>query len=469
MSHAHQQFPPSHAYLPQLPLLPPHLLQTPPSVLSSPAAESTTSPSQIHVSHQSPPPVVTTISTPLAVVVGETDALATKTVSSPTAKPTTTHSAASSTIRSSSLSPAVMSQAPFHDGLTMDLPHNLPHGGRGKENEENAPLYNDMSASLQSEGDQLVARSEAKNTQFSSNVRSKFTQNSSKFDPPPSSLASLAPPPPSLSEALRVPGFDQPPYLTQLQTNGSTTSTTPSSNDLASNPVFDVDAFIDSLRRNHQPHFVPFSSKASYPGSVVPANGLQSQQQSSGVKFTAPTSVHASSSHLSTQLGLPTKHLPFVEIPQATPGRSVPMVDLSLSVLSSTQDETTGEIIINNEDGRQREPSITTERDTPAERAEVHQHVAEHSHLPRDLRQRLPLPSKSTNGGKLTMTAGPPKAGWSASHQPRSVGSGSTMPSAGPKDPRSLLPPEHAQGPAADHNKKFKPGWFALTSHISHS
>ena len=121
---------------------------------------------------------------------------------------------------------------------------------------------------------------------------SKPVLNSAKSPGTRPSVSSLAPPP--LSQALQVPGLHTPPFTShQLHSSAAlttTTSFTSAPSLLSSRSAFDVEAFINSLRKN-QPHFSTsvssvstsgtFPTSATIPGiSTEEVTGLLSQPHS---------------------------------------------------------------------------------------------------------------------------------------------------------------------------------------------
>ena len=206
------------------------------------------------------------------------------------------------------------------------------------------------------------------------------------------STSSLAPPP--LSEALRVPGFDAPPFVShQHQSSGSTSTsaaTAPSmANTLASRPAFDVEAFINSLRKN-QPQLGTTSAALS--GSHSSSVAMPASKVGAG----APISL--------SQPHPPSQTLQTAKLHPSLKERAVPMADLSVSLVSSGPED--------DENDRRDYSEVTTET---SEQTDTSSNAAVH---PPEVQRDLP-------------------PGYMAQHGPD------------------------------DH--KLKPGWFALTSHLSQS
>ena len=213
------------------------------------------------------------------------------------------------------------------------------------------------------------------------------------------SASSLAPPP--LSEALRVPGFDAPPFISlhHHQSSGSTSTsaaaTAPSiANTLASRPAFDVEAFINSLRKN-QPQLGTTSAtlSGSHSSSVT--------MPVSKVGVGAPISL--------SQPHPPSQTLQTAKLHPSLKERAVPMADLSVSLVSSGPED--------DENDRRDYSESTTETSEQTDTSEQKTNAAVH---PPELQRDLP--------------------------------------------PGYMV--QHGQG-LTDH--KLKPGWFALTSHLSQS
>ena len=157
-----------------------------------------------------------------------------------------------------------------------------------------------------------VDRSGAKYDSHFSAIRSKSTPVSN-LAVPVCSASSLAPPP--LSEALRVPGFDTPPFITPSV-----------SNTLTSRPAFDVEAFINSLRRN-QPQLNATST--------VHAESSNSHSHSVAMSASkAGASLSISQPHPLSQKQAANVH-PSVG---GQKERTIPMADLSVSLVSSAPD-----------------------------------------------------------------------------------------------------------------------------------
>ena len=366
-----------------------------------------------------------------------------------------TRSSASS-VGSPSFSPTVLS----HDFkpvsvLTKNPPQELSY--KGKENDDSISQHRATSPLPGS--DRVVARSSTKPANFSSDVplkhpSSRFVTNPSMFAGALSSICSLAPPPPSLSVALQVPGFDMPPVTSHRQANTSTSTATPyspssSSGHLPTNPVFDVDAFINSLRKN-QPHL----------SSVTKESDIHVQHLT-GDQHTAPSTLLPASVHhpLSQSRPPPPPHKPqpLVQTPHATPEIVVPMVDLSVSLLSSVQGDSTRGMV--DENGEEEETSISTEQSIPTTVAPGHEYSHFQSELQTDSSSTVvlepPLVKRSTqlqplhpsNSKFISMT------GSNATHLQNSAPTGYMV--------------QH-QGLVHD-TSKFKPGWFALHCHLSHT
>ena len=374
VSHAHQA--PPFSYLPpsHLPLLPPHLLQTPPLF---PPATSQSEHHTVHAELHQPPAFPHSSRTP------------------PSAHVNVSTSVGGASKLSTS-NPSHISVPSPGDVLSQaqDSPRQLE-----EENEGSAPQYRVLKHGVDS--NEPVGRLGSKPTHFPSNVKSKFTSSA-----PMPSVGSLAPPP--LSEALQVPGFDLPPSLSHQSNSSTSTSTTtaPSSNMLASKPAFDVEAFINSLRKNQ------------------PQLGIASSTSTGGHSTSVAVPVFKESAPAPALLSQP--H-PLAQSQGAKyPSQTIPTVDLSVSLLSSVPED---------EDSR-RESYETSEQ---------------------------------------TNNSGEQRTDLTAVFQRELAGSGaighpsiSAMTNSSQAGHASLPPPGVTlhQGLA---NGKLKPGWFALTSHLSHS
>lgn len=240
-------------------------------------------------------------------------------------------------------------------------------------------------------------RSGAKNNSHFSGVHSK-SPPVSKNTALVHSTSSLAPPP--LSEALRIPGFDTPFTAPPISV----------SNTLTSRPTFDVEAFINSLQKN-QPQFNATStshaeSSSSHSHSVaMPASK-------------AGASLSISQPHPFSQKQAANLH-PSVG---GQKERTIPMADLSVSLVSSTPDN----------DERDRREFSETVTET-SEQTDSSEHRANSTIDPPE-----PVMSAGTEASGNAHVGLPP--GYKLQH----YGQGLT-------------------------DQRPKPGWFALTSHLSHS
>ena len=289
--------------------------------------------------------------------------------------------AASSTPHNISVPGEVVSRATPH--VTQHKP--LEHGGHGVDSSE------------------LTGRSDGNlgakhNASHLTSVHSKSTPVTklSNDTAPLRSASSLAPPP--LSEALRVPGFDAPPFISHhhRQSSGSTSTsaaTAPSmANTLASRPAFDVEAFINSLRKN-QPQLGTTSAALS--GSHSSSVAMPGSKVGAG----APISL--------SQLHPPSQTLQAAKLHPSLKERAVPMADLSVSLVSSGPKD--------DENDRRDYSESTTETTEQTDISEQKTNAAVH---PPELQRDLP--------------------------------------------PGYMV--QHGLG-----GHKLKPGWFALTSHLSQS
>ena len=211
---------------------------------------------------------------------------------------------------------------------------------------------------------------------------------------PVRSASSLAPPP--LSEALRVPGFDAPPFVShhhQPSTSTSTSAATAPSmaNTLASRPAFDVEAFINSLRKN-QPQLGATSAALS--GSHSSSVAMPTSKAGAGAPV-SPSQPHP-----------PSQTLQAAKFDPGLKEKTVSMADLSVSLVSSGPED---------ERDRRDYSEATTETSEQTDTSEQKTNAAIH---PPELQQDLP--------------------------------------------PGYMV--QHGLGA-----RKLKPGWFALTSHLSHS
>ena len=239
-----------------------------------------------------------------------------------------------------------------------------------------------------------VGRSGTKHDSHFSAIRSKSTPVSN-LAVPVCSASSLAPPP--LSEALRVPGFDTPPFITPSV-----------SNTLTSRPAFDVEAFINSLRRN-QPQLNATST--------VHAESSNSHSVAMSA-FKAGASLSISQPHPLSQKQAANIH-PSVG---GQKERTIPMADLSVSLVSSTLD--------NDERNRREFSETVTET---SEQTDSSEHRANSTIDPPE-----PVMSAGTEASGSAHVGLPP--GYKLQH--------------------------HGQGLT---DQRPRPGWFALTSHLSHS
>ena len=173
------------------------------------------------------------------------------------------------------------------------------------------------------DSNKLTGRSEGKSG--TKHAASHLTSVHSKSTPvtklsndtaPVRSASSLAPPP--LSEALRVPGFDAPPFISHHHQPSSSTSTSTATapsmaNTLASRPAFDVETFINSLRKN-QPQLGTTSAALSGSHSSSVAMPVS--------KAVVPISL--------SQPHPPSQTLQAAKFQPGLKERTVPMADLSV-------------------------------------------------------------------------------------------------------------------------------------------
>lgn len=436
-----------------MPLLPPHLLQTPPPFPSSesPVPDQNQYHDVPHKQHQSPLPTRTSVTpTSNSVYVATT-----KTISNylflPIADVEAVHTTASG---------IELSRAQPHTTLGKDSPECCSY--QGKENEQNSPDHETTSPQIGN------LKSGTKHAHFETNVQSEHTSSMyAESLPNVTAVPSLAPPPPSLSVALQVPGFDMPSYLTQQQaSNSATTAATLILNTPTSKPAFDVEAFIDSLRRNQAQLGTTVGSSDFR--SILPVSTKQSDlpaHQSAGVRFMAPSSLHAAQSDVLLQLQPSVCNpLPSVTTPSLNT-ESIMAAKVDLSRLSSGQGEDPGEI--GHEDDREGDPSTGTELDIPHRLGEWQKPMVN------------PLSQQNTRTGStrgISSTAMPPQQNniqQSLCSDTPTTDSSKTTSTSGiaATVPTSLHPEQVSQRHLLPtrYSSKPKPGWFALSSHLSHS
>ena len=270
----------------------------------------------------------------------------------------------------------------------------------------------------------LEGRSGAKHASHFTSVHSKSTpvSNSSTNTAPVPSVSSLAPPP--LSEALRVPGFDVPPSINHQSHSSTSTSTTmpAMSNTLASKPAFDVEAFINSLRKN-QPRLGTTSTASS------------GNHSSSVAMPVSKAGVPLSLSHPQPLSQTQTAKLHPSVVGQKE--RTIPMADLSVSLVSSAAED----------DERDRREYSETMTET-SEQTDSSEHKTNSTIHPPVLQRDLPESGVMGHSGPITSAV--------------TEASGSAHIGL----PPGYMLQHQGQGLA---NHKLKPGWFALTSHLSHS
>ena len=449
VSQAHQA-PPSHTYSylpPQLPLLPPHLLQTPPSLPTS----HTTIHGQYHEQLQTPPLAYASVA------------------------PTTTNQIAleqASPLSQSTRDATVMStQDPVSNvpGSPLssqaqplaDFAGSTPQMERDAHSRESTPQYR---ATI-SKSD--CGKLDTNPVHLSSNLQTNFTSSKLASDEvkfTSSSPSTLAPPPPSLSEALQVPGFDTPPYLSRRQheANPAYTSSTgapySAGSQLASKPTFDVDAFINSLRRN-QPQLNENFSKGSPHSCPVAKQSVV--QLSPGVQHQTvplPLSTHShllSQSHLAKPV--PTTSTTTPSSVADSSGARLPAVDLSVSLLSTIPEEESTILRGAASEGREREGELSTAIES--------EHVSAQRGGQTSVEER---PSGESKGIEAPFPV-PPSALWAATTPPPAVPEARRSSGEGGHAglSQNWYVSRHPQGHHQDG--QLKPAWFSLTSHLSHS